>query len=64
MTNWAVKVLTEQNDLHFKIIWGKIEKLGYTSPRGGKTPWATLRTGLSNDNRFERVGKGIYRLIL
>jgi hypothetical protein len=65
MTNLAIRILTEQNDLHFRIIWGKIEKLGYIPPRGGKTPWATLRTGLSaKPTIFKPVGRGIYRLII
>lgn len=65
MTNLAIKILTEQNDLHFRIIWSKIEKLGYAPPRAGKTPWATLRTGLSaKPTIFKSIGRGIYRLII
>lgn len=65
MTNLAIEVLTEQNDLHFKIIWAKIEKLGYVAPRAGKTPWATLGSQMrSKPTIFKPIGKGIYRLII
>lgn len=65
IADFAVEVLTEQNDLHFKIIWAKIEKLGYIPPRGGKTPWETLGSELRRRHEiFKPIGRGIYRLII
>jgi hypothetical protein len=63
MTDFAVEVLTQQNDLHFKNIWTKIENLGYHST--GKTPWETLGSEMRrHKNLFQPLGKGIYRLII
>lgn len=63
MIDLAIQVLTKQNDLHFRTIWIEIEKLGYISPRGGKTPWATLGSELRRrDDIFKKLGKGIYGL--
>jgi hypothetical protein len=64
MIDLAIQVLTKQNDLHFRTIWIEIEKLGYKTPRGGKTPWATLCTQMSSKpENFKAIGRGIYRLI-
>lgn len=63
MIDLAIQVLTKQNDLHFRTIWIEIEKLGYKTPRGGKTPWATLGSELRRrDDIFKKLGKGIYGL--
>ncbi len=63
MTDFAVEVLTQQNDLHFKDIWTKIENLGYHST--GKTPWETLGAEMRRrKDLFQPLGKGIYRLII
>ena len=63
MADFAVEVLTQQNDLHFKDIWTKIENLGYHST--GKTPWETLGAEMRRrKDLFQPLGKGIYRLII
>ena len=63
MADFAVEVLTQQNDLHFKDIWTKIENLGYHST--GKTPWETLGAEMRRrKDLFKPLGKGIYRLII
>ena len=65
MADFAVEVLTQQNDLHFKDIWTKIENLGYHPPRAGKTPWETLGAEMRRrKDLFQPLGKGIYRLII
>ena len=64
MIDLAIQVLTKQNDLHFRTIWIEIEKLGYKTPRGCKTPWSTLCTQMSSKpENFKAIGRGIYRLI-
>ena len=66
--DYAFKILSKKNDLHYrKDIWEEMKNLGYTSPRGGKTPWLTLNAQLNgNPQTFKKLGKrsGIYRLIV
>ena len=64
-TDFAVEVLTQQNDLHCRDILIEMEKLGYRPPRGGSTPLNTLGAEMRRrKDLFQPLGKGIYRLII
>ena len=61
MWKLAQEILAEKGNLHYRILWKEMEKLGYKSM--GKTPWGTLGAELKRRNDiFEKKTMGVYGL--